>query len=315
MTKENQKTKELALRADFGTVYCKASGNQLMRPIKASIKLKESRGHLYSFGNKTYIAGPGYIVLNKVASISLVTPRTVVVDGREELNPYVERNKKTRAIEAVAARKIGIGYSPMGNITVIDKTLYYNIYTYLIQSIQSKMKKDNRQKKCAFIGTVDDKPGESWVFFETVSPLGIWANYKDEKIIECLEEHTRMQRFGERIAQKICERNILRDHPAIGVARVPAENGDAMVTVYGWRHELGPSDLRNVMAQAEAGAEEIEVKKETIAPELHEVKEAVEEEAAVEESESPATATEPPADWEPGKKLFKEEENADRTDE
>jgi len=63
---------------------------------------------------------------------------------------------------------------------------------------------------------------------------------------------------------------------------------------------------------------EIEVKKETIAPELHEVKEAVEEEAAVEETESPAVAAEPPSDWEPekqDKKLFKEEDNANRTNE
>jgi len=284
MTKQEE---AIALTADFGTVYAKIYEGQFMRPVKASITLSERKGHLYSFGNKTYISSTGYTILNKVASISIVTPKTVIVDGREEPNPFVERSKTTRAIESVACRKIGIGFSPLGNITVIDKTLYYNVYTYLIQSIQAKMKKQEKGNECGFIGTQADRPKEGkWVFFETAPPLGIWANYGHKQIVECLEEHTRMQRFGERIAQKICERNILRDHPAIGVSRVEAESGLARVTVYGWRHELSTHQIESIMDQAEAGAKEIDVKKEVIEPKPEEVKEAIEEEA-VEEREAP----------------------------
>lgn len=286
ITKHEEETKELA--ADFGQVYVKIHDGQLMEPVKANMTLNENKGHTYSMRNKHYITGSGYKILNKVASINLVTPKAVIVDGKEEPNPYVERNENTRAIEAVASRKIGIGFSPLGNITVIDKTLYYNVYTYLIQSIQAKMKREDFKTKkklhpdCAKIGIKEDKPKTGkWVFFETAAPLGIWANYEDQAIIDCLEEHTQRQRFGDRIAQSICERNILRDHPAIGVSQVEVDdNGIAKVTVYGWRHQYGPRQVSEILDQAEAGAEEIEVKKETIEAEAEEEKQAIEEEAA-----------------------------------
>ena len=282
----------IAAKTDFGDVYLKTLGGQLMRPVKATITLKESLGHLYSFHGKTYITGAGYVILNKVASINIVTPRTVIVEGREEHNPYVERNPKTRAIEAVACRKIGIGYGPLGNIVVLDKTLYYNVYTYFIQSLMAKMKRPENQKdKYAVIGTADKRPeGPAWVFFETTSPLGIWARYDSKEIQELLEEKIRMERFGERIAQKICERNILRDHPAIGTARVNATNGVAKVTVYGWRNELEPQDIEEIMEQAEKGeTKNIEVQREVIEAKVEEVKEAIEEEEATEQV---ATVTE-----------------------
>jgi len=276
----------IAAKTDFGDVYLKSLGGQLMRPVKATITLKESLGHLYSFLGKTYITGAGYVILNKVASINIVTPRSVVVDGREENNPYVERNPKTRAIEAVACRKIGIGYGPLGNIVVLDKTLYYNVYTYFIQSLMAKMKRaENQKDKYAMIGTEDKRPeGSTWVFFETTPPLGIWARYDAKEIQELLEEKIRMERFGERIAQKICERNILRDHPAIGTARVDATKGVARVTVYGWRNELEPSDIEEIMVQAEKGETKgIEVQRDVIETNVEEVKEAIEEEEATDQ--------------------------------
>jgi hypothetical protein len=279
---EKKEEEVKALAADFGIVYVKIHKGSLMKPVKSIINLYDSRGHTYNMKGKNYITGPGYKILNKVASISIVTPKTVIVDGKEEPNPYVERNTNTKAIETVSCRKIGIGFSPLGNITVVDKTVHYNVYTYLIQALQSKMKKDDRKDKCAFIGIQDDKPTKGkWVFFETASPLGIWANYEDKKIIEVMEEHTQRQRFGDRISQSICERNILRDHPAIGIAQVePDSKGISRITVYGWRHDLGTQQVGEVMEQAEAGAEEIEVKKEVVEVAPEEEKEAIQEETA-----------------------------------
>jgi len=317
MTGKSEET-AITLTADFGLVYGKVHKGQLMRPARAAMKLFEKKGHIYTIKGKTVISSAGYIQLNKAASVNLVTPKSVIVDGKAENNPYVERNPNTRAIEAVAVRKIGIGFSPIGNITVIDKTLYYNVYTYLIQSIQAKMKKDQRKKdetRCAFVGTAQDKPKTGkYVFYETASPLGIWANYADGMILDCLEEHTQRQRFGDRIAQSIVERNILRDHPAIGTAQVEAtgaeRNRTAIVTVYGWRHEMGPYNISEILDQAEKGAEELEIKKDIIEPDLEEEKEVIEaeEEAPVEEppaeekpepktEKSPAEMDEPPADY------------------
>ncbi len=292
----------VALNADFGTLYVKVKGDQILRPIKAQMALFERLGHIYQIKGKYSISASGYAHLNKVASVSLVTPQTVIVDGVEKPNPYIERNPKTKAIETVNIRKIGIGYSPAGNLVIIDKTLFYNVYTYFIQSIQAKMKREeykNGKKtgqkaypNCAVYGTADEKPDleGKWAFFETASPLGIWVNYEDQAIIDCLEEHTQRQRFGDRIAQTIVERNILKDHPAIGVSQVNVvgedeKNPRAYVTVYGYRNDLEPPQIKEILRQAEKGSDEIEVKSEVIDMVDHEEEEAILKEAAQEDKE------------------------------
>jgi hypothetical protein len=285
----------IALTAPFGDVYIKATKDgQIMRPIKAVVKLYEKAGHFYGLPGKWNpetkqmeksfaIAYPGYVHLNKVASVSILTPPTVIRDGVEQPNPYVERNPKTRAIESVIVRKIGIGYSPAGNLVAIDKTLYYNPYTYFVQSIQAKMSKkkwtkgektdESANPNAATVGVEGEKPDRpgSWVFFPVELPLGIWVNYEDPAIVDCLEEHTQRQRFGDRIAQTIVERNILKDHPAIGVGKViakptsvPEQGLATSVDVFGYRHEQGYADIQALVKQAAKGQGEIEVKAEVI---------------------------------------------------
>lgn len=319
MEKSNKDGK-IVLTADFGEVYIRRHNGQIMRPIKARMALYEKKNHIYQSQAaykdrpaKYSITSDGYIQLNKVASISIITPKSVVVDGKNQPNPYIERNKQTRAIEAVMVRKIGIGYSPAGNLTIVDKTLFYNIFTYLIQTIQAKMKRVKWENgkptdtklhpNCAITGTRGNPPeiDGSWVFFTTISPLGIWINYEDPIILDCLDEHTQRQRFGDRIAQKIVERNILKDHPAIGVSQVEQRMEDgksvAYVTVSGYRHDMTYQDMGGIMDQVENGDSVIETKAEVI------VEIPVEEESQIIKEEdgemgrdepSPAQMKEPP---------------------
>lgn len=317
MTKETKKTEApkpekksvVALTADFGTVYIKADKTgAIMRPIKADISLFEKMGHLYSLPGKGWkakgktkkgdpatsqypeegdfegpatrdfsISSAGYTQLNKVAGITILTPQQVVVDGKDRPNPHIERDPETKAITAVNLRKIGLGYSPAGTLVAVDKTLFYNIYTYFIQSIQAKMKRTqwkdghptgNKEfPDCAIYGTKEKTPEKkgSWAFFPTQPPLGLWINYEDQAIIDCLEEHTQRQRFGDRIAQTIVDRNILKDHPAIGVARVFAKEGQqgwtATVTVYGYRHDAAPADLGRMLTEADKGAGDLAIER------------------------------------------------------
>jgi len=302
---KTEEAKKIALTTDFCTFYVRARKDGIMRPVKAQVTLYEKAGHFYKVKNDYALSYEGYKLLNKVASISTVTPQKVMVDEKEQPNPYIERNPKTKMIETVSIRKIGIGLSLIGNVTVIDKTLFYNIYSYFIESIQAKMKKvewksgkktdEKLYPDCAITGTKDerpDKPG-SWAFFETVSPLGLWINYQDQAIIDCLNEHTQRQRFGDRIAQTIVERNILKDHPAIGISRVqPQEKGTpgsqrAFATVYGYRHDFGTSQIAEILAQAERGSQTIEMETEVISEVEPEVEAEAIEEVEKEEKETP----------------------------
>jgi len=319
--------KKLALTADFGTVYQIVRGGQVMAAVKADMTLHEKLGHFYKMKDRSIITSIGYVHLNKVASISILTPQNVIVDGRPVPNPHIERDPKTKAILSVNIRKMGVGFSPAGSIVVIDKTLFYNVYTYLIQSIQKKMgdcKWDNSGGRafktdvrkfpdCAVYGVAGKEPTTkgSWYFLPTEGALGIWINYEDQATVDCLEEHTQRQRFGDRIAQKIVERNILKDHPAIGATQVftrGAEGGQtANVTVYGFRNENNPRDIAAIMDAAEKGIEgfegkRVEVKSEVIAESAAiEEEEAAKTEVVVDEERSdtakygdPARDTEPP---------------------
>jgi hypothetical protein len=300
---EKQESKVAKLEADFGDVYVKVTADgQILRPIKAQMRLYEKLGHFYRMyggkaskppvdedGNETAAAtdknkypilAAGYTHLNKVAGISILTPKSVIVDGHEMPNPYIERADRTRAITSVIIRKIGIGYAPSGAIVAIDKTLFYNTYTYFLQSIQAKMKEkfwdgpkkgEIKNPEAAWYGTEKEDPAKAmdekgipkhpgrWAFFPTEPPLGIWINYDDPAILDCLSEHTQRQRFGDRIAQRIVERNILKDHPAIGISQVFVKNGTAGayadVLVYGYRHDLQPAALTALAAQVENSSE------------------------------------------------------------
>lgn len=320
----NGTAEQITVQTDFGIVFAKRTEDGLiLRPIKSKMTLQEKAKHLYRVGKDYAITAPGYAYLNKTASISVVTPPTVSALGINQPNPYVERNKRTKMIETVSVRKIGIGYSPIGNITVMDKTLFYNIYTYLIQSIQAKMDKKIWDEKagrygdklafpnCAKIGTRRDRPEATktaaWTFYETASPLGIWANYLDPAIQDCLVEHTQRQKFGDRIAQTIVQRNILADHPAIGIRTVDyiagptKKEGKAVVTVYSYRHDLMPEDLDSIQDQAQRGAGTITVAREDI----KEVPTEEEQDALAHEKEDEAEGKpkpgeeEPPEDWVP----------------
>lgn len=319
----NGPSEKVALVADFGTLYIRKFQNgQIARPIKGVMTLSKKQGHIYTVSKKDAITSTGYRWLNKVASISIITPPTVAFGGIKQANPFVERNAKTKAIEAVTIHKIGVGYNPAGNIVVADKTLFYNVYTYFIQSIQAKMKQeewkwDKNVKKmkptgnmkfpnCAVIGTIEDRPttefvkDAKWAFFETQSPLGIWVDYTNAGIQACLEEHTQRQRFGDRIAQTIVERNIYASHPAIGISQVSCGPDEtAKVTVWGYKHELQPENIQDIMKQADEGKGTITVQAEIIDPKLDEEQAIITEIGGEEEKEiKPKVGeTEPPEEF------------------
>jgi len=310
---EDKKGEKGLVQFSFAQVLARKHGSQILNPFEGHLSLSEKKGHLYRIKSKYAISSTGYVHLNRIASINLVTPQSVVVDKMAYPNPHVERHKVTKAIETVNVRKMAIGFSPVGNIVAIDKTLFYNVYTYFIQAIQAKMKQKIYQKEdlkypgCAEYGTRREKPEKEgkWVFFETVRPLGIWIDYSHEAIIACLEDHTQRQRFGDRIAQKIAERNCLKDHPAIGISQVSVtfdkedrekKNAIAEVKVYGWRHELDAKAVSDISDQAEAGDKRIKTEASVIEAEVEEEAEVIKETAGEAAEETPEKKT--PAEME-----------------
>lgn len=277
-------------------VFVTKDSQGMARACKGFMTLKQELGEIEVISGKAMIGAKGAYKLNQIASLAIVTPQTVIVDGEEKCNPYVERDPVTKVIHSVYVRKIVIGSGPIGNIVSMDYPLFFNIHTYFLQDLQAKIKKypacgyygknkngepeaytatvkewDKKLKGgkggYAFNETQEKPTGNMWTFFEIVNtgsdPIGLWVNVSHPEIQACFESHVQRQKFGDRHASSMCIRNALLRHPAIAAQTViptgPDKFKTAKVTVYGFRHGLSPNEMNEIAEKAARGEEDANV--------------------------------------------------------
>lgn len=288
--------KEIATLGD-GQVFIRRDEKGVAKSFKATVQLSQALGEVVVVQDKAIVTAAGYNKLNQLATVNILTPPSCIVDGVEQSNPHVERHPQTKVIQTVNVRKIAFGFSPTGNMVAIDKTLFFNIYTYFLQDLQAKIKK---YPACGCLGVKDSKPpmisyqSQEWkttaqgkrycepgavktidikekpmAFYSIEEPVGIWVDISHPEILAAFESHVQRQKFGDRIAQTIVERNCLKAHPAIATTNVilggldrDGKNGTATVEVYGWQHDMNLKSLNNMadkISRGEVTEKDIEV--------------------------------------------------------
>lgn len=295
-----------------------------LRSFIAKIPLSERAGEIQRIQGKDAITKKGYMKLNKVASINLVNAPSLFYEGKEVSNPLVLTNPETRSIEFVAIRKLGIGFSPVGNVVIVDKTIFFNIYTYFLQALFKKVKGKNASNGGpGMIGTsavcpmapkgkpkkVPDSPGEYCVIdnartyiYKPIEPgVGIWIDLGHGDIQDCIGEHIQRQRFAERLADAFVSRNVLKDHPAIGVEQVEVNQGYAWVTVYGWRNELTEATVRQIAKEIDKEVPEgVTVERDVEEAQFEDVQPVEETEFVAEADTGDSKGKAAPDDWAEG---------------
>lgn len=249
-------------KTEFGNndVFIRRDNNGVVRLAYKTVKLSAANKEIAKIGDNYIITVPGYNKLNQIAGISPLTPPSLFVEGKEQSNPYVMYEKGQ--IKRVIARKIAIGYSPVGNLVAIDTVRHYNFDAYYLQDLQAKAKYNKGAKfgtvfSCAFDATAQlleknevtyakAADGKIYVFKPVKDVEGIWIDPSHAEIIEVYSQHIRHQIFGETIAQNIAWRNALKAHPAIATSQVTMKDGYAEVLVYGYRHELDRNKLQEM---------------------------------------------------------------------
>ncbi len=73
------KEKTVALVADFGMVYIKVRGNEIMKPVKAQMALYEAMGHIYKVKDDYAITSEGYSLLTPIAGWDFIIFRSTMV--------------------------------------------------------------------------------------------------------------------------------------------------------------------------------------------------------------------------------------------
>ncbi len=297
-------TKKLAKQGMAGEVVKLGDGDVFItrdergevQSVVADVELSIKDGDFYSIPagkvDKLVPSIQGYSKLNRIPGISIIHPRTVSVHGREESNPYVQLSK-SKTIETVHCRVMAVGLTPTGQWQIIDKTLFFNVYTYFLQAAQ-KLVLHTPGAGC--LGTKRNKPtcypeNTELVFYPIEPPVGVWLVLSNKEAQGLFKEHVQRQKFGDRQASSIAARNALKEHAAIATSQLPTPvNGKVKVRVFGFRHSAGPKQLISLVESAAHGLEaHVEVKTST-----EEISAPVAEaEALVDEAKGQETEVEP----------------------
>jgi hypothetical protein len=244
-------------------VWLRKTASGGVKAVVGCVTLSEELGEIYEIAgygdipSKFPITAIGYSKLNQVAGISIVTPKSLrLEDGTVVVNPYVMRDRNN-VIAGVWVRKVSIGRSPTGNISMISSTLQYNVGQYLVADLIKKVKNDVKAGKLCTFKSLTDAELQKGQFFSLYGDTGLWVNFESKDIFKVFETYTQNCLFAERKAQTICERNVLKKHPAFGQMYVkpqgPAGKRIAKVRIVGWTCDLSEDELQRLADQVDKG--------------------------------------------------------------
>lgn len=243
-----------------GQVFIKRTPTGMVKAVKGKIRLEERKGHLAVIENKVMITAAGYREMNRLASVSIVTPNQLTLpDGKIVVNPYPIIDGHSGSISKVWVKKFGVGLSPIGNLTITSSTLLYDITMYCVQDLAKKVQFNKGAGKICLRSGLSEAELKNGIFLPIEGELGVWADYNHAEILKGLNTFIQNKLFAERKAQTVCERNVLKMHPALSQVYVepqgPEKGKWADVIVVGWTHDFTKEDLLNFAAKAERGEE------------------------------------------------------------
>lgn len=244
-----------------GTAFVRRADGELLMKQRVALVLHESSGDLDKLpNNKWMMSLQGVRRCNEVASLQIIRPETVIVEGVKQMNPYIHVDPETKMVDVCYARCIAVGYSPNGSLVATDATIRLDANLYFLENVQAKMKKlQAKADQLGRYGSVAARPvdgdnpvGPAWIFMpiHTIG-LGLWLNTAHPMMTDVFENHTTRCKYLERLAQSFAERNALKSHPAIP-SRIDAQNGVATVNIYGWTTDFSRAEIDKLRQMIEA---------------------------------------------------------------
>lgn len=237
--------------------------HQVIRPVKLSI----AEGTIYkipkwtkrengSWGEvwpeEAMVTFPGLVRQNAVAGCAVGQPPTVVVDGEQKTNPYVQRapapGGRLGDIVRVVIAVTVVGPAPAtGNPVVVNYTLDYDPSKDLLHML-SKVSGDAPQE-CYLLDEVEyaekkevgDVPA-GWKYVPLFGGVGYFFNLRIKDVRKVYKDYVGIAQNAVKKAQTVARRNAMRSHPAFVHQVVPDENGIAIIPVVGWAGDASTMD-------------------------------------------------------------------------
>jgi len=261
---ELMRRQNIAILGD-GEVFLRKTASGGVKAVVGSVTLSEELSEIYeikgygTIPSKYPITALGYLKMNQVAGVSIVTPKSLrLEDGTVVVNPYIMRDKNN-VIQGVWVRKVSIGRSPTGNISMVSSTLQYNPGQYLIADLIKKVKDDTKAGRLCNIKSLTQDDFANGQFFSLYDDAGLWVNFDNKEVFKAFETYSQNCLFAERKAQTIVERNCLKKHAAFSRMYVQpqglAPRRSAKIKVVGWTCDLSEDELQKLAEQVDKGDE------------------------------------------------------------
>lgn len=225
----------------------KSTSDGLIRNHKVLVRMRPEKGEVYphdffdpqvgEYTRKWVITAAGYAKMNQFAGVSFISPDTIIGDeGKETGNPYFCREGSE--IRYVKVRRIGIGRNPIGNLVAIDLTVTYNLELYLAQDVFDRWQGKTSDAATASWGQlfaagnvpkeIQEAPTKKLI--ECPGGVVLAVDLANREVVGMIQEHITRQKFAERHAVTIVERNILKKFFASSLV-----GADLSVPVVSWQ--------------------------------------------------------------------------------
>ena len=182
------------------------------------------------------VSAEGYKAQARNSGLQVVNAPTVIVDGVEQPNPFVQRDPKTGRPRMVHARALAYGFTRMGAPCRSDRTAVLDLDIYRLVDLMAKAKKSPAAFK---ILPVDgDRPGASWAKYPIDDATTLWADTAAAEFLKWQAEAVNRVKKAAELCQSFAQRNATKHHPNVvvhktdGISRIP-------VTCWCWVPQSG----------------------------------------------------------------------------
>lgn len=224
----------------------KVTPEGIVRQTIMEVTLLAEKGHFYLGKGKGKEAPPriitaqGFVYLNSLAPLSFI-PQTTLVnnEGKVVGNPSKDLVNKT-----VTVRRFAVGRSWDGSLRAHDLTLTYDLNAYFAADVLAKYNYASYGPNGSTIEPpwgkiVNERAAErlldskdTWSYVRVAPGVCLAFDCTFKLVRELYREHAEREKFPDRQATALCNRNILKNH--FGFTHVPE---DGKVKICCWHSE------------------------------------------------------------------------------
>jgi hypothetical protein len=183
-----------------------------IRAFKQRVHLSAKDGTLVQPGFKLpyIISATGYVRLAEAGGVIVMNAPTVIVDGREEQNPYVSRDPSNGRVLGVYCRSIAFRYSPKGIPQVSDRTAFFDVLAYRMIDLLAKAKGKPQAFKLLPSDAGKPEGGGTWACYRFDEATNLYLDTSHDEALQFLAQHINREKKALEFAQTFSQRNAVK---------------------------------------------------------------------------------------------------------